>query len=109
MDSYDPMEFDLRRSGYLRGPDHRNADHLSQMEEVDEQSVSRMMQIMLAQKNATAQAAETDGTASPQPQKRASKEGRASSKGSFCGSLRGPDHRTADLRSPALKPQPPPM
>lgn len=92
-DSYDPLEFDLRRSGYLRGPDHRNPDHMNQMVDYDEQNVSRMMQIMLAQKNAAAQAEET-------------KPGQAmSDKSSFRGSLRGPDHRTADLRSPALKPQ----
>ena len=39
MDSYDALDFDRRRTGYLRGPDHRNPDHLNQMMDVDEQSV----------------------------------------------------------------------
>jgi hypothetical protein len=81
-DSYDPLEFDLRRTGYLRGPDHRKPDHINQMADYDEQSVSRMMQIMLAQKNAAAAPAE-------KPAEKA-----ASDKSSFRGSLRGPDHRT---------------
>jgi len=98
-DAYDPLEFDLRRQGYLRGPDHRNPSHINQMEDYDEQSVSRMMQIMLAQKNAAAAAAEDARTAtnpaSPPQQKRESKGPPMSDKGSFCGSLRGPDHRKA--------------
>jgi len=97
MDSYDALDFDLRRTGYLRGPDHRNPDHLNQMMDVDEQSVSRMMQIMLAQKYAAAQAEQEKP---PQA---------TSDKSSFRGSLRGPDHRTMDLRSPVLKPQAPPV
>jgi len=81
-DSYDPLEFDLRRTGYLRGPDHRKPDHINQMADYDEQSVSRMMQIMLAQKSAAA-------APEAKPVEKA-----ASDKSSFRGSLRGPDHRT---------------
>lgn len=31
MASFDVLAFDLRRAGYLRGPDHRNPAHLEQL------------------------------------------------------------------------------
>jgi hypothetical protein len=72
--SFDALSFDLRRSGYLRGPDHRNPQHLEQLAMASERD---MKQPRDARTNSDVESSDGSVAGEARP----------------IGSLRGPDHR----------------